>query len=466
MRIGKIGAWMAAAALISAGCGGGGSRPNVVVVTIESLRADHLGCYGYDLPTSPHLDRFAAESIRFDRAYSVTSWTLPSHAALLTGMYPSAVQVTEPHHKLSDSYATLAETLAEEGYHTAAFVSGPFLRTPYNLNQGFALYDDGPSAVTQETAHGDVTNPSMERAVTAFLRSRPEEPFFLFAYFWDVHYDFIPPPPYDTMFVTADMEPFDGTGFESNNEIRPDMSPERFRYLVSQYDGEIRSTDEMFGRLFGVLREEGLWENTAILVTADHGEEFFEHGAKGHKHNLHVETLHVPLLFKPPGLFEPAVDGRVASLIDVAPTVLGLCGVRPPEGVAGRSLLAPAEDAPRELFYELYLTYYGYVIGGGFAGTKTFDSFALRKGGRKYIRLPMKGGERLYDVLGDPAERQDLSDSLAAELPDFRAKVEEYIARAEAIAASHGAAPDAALSAEERERLEALGYIQTVPRAP
>lgn len=466
MRIPGIGAWVAAGVVALSGCGGGGSRPNVIVVTIESLRADHLGCYGYELPTTPHLDRFAGEAIRFDHAYAITSWTLPSHAALLTGLYPGAVQVTEPHDKLSDSYVTLAERLAEAGYHTAAFVSGPFLRAPYNLNQGFSLYDDGPSAVTQETAHGDVTNPAMERGVTGFLRSAPEEPFFLFAYFWDVHYDFIPPAPYDTMFVAEGMEPFDASRFEWNAEIRPDMSPERLRYVVSQYDGEIRSTDEMFGRLFGVLREEGLWEKTAILITSDHGEEFFEHGAKGHKHNLHVETLQVPMLFKPPGEVRPAVDGRVASLLDVAPTVLDLCGLGGARDLPGRSLLGPSESAPAELFHELSLTYYGYVIGGGYVGTKTFDSFALRRGDHKYVRHPRQGGERLYDVVRDPAETRDLSDSLAAELPLFREGVEEYLAGNETIAGEHGESGEAALSAEERERLEALGYIRTAPEGP
>ncbi len=453
----------AALLLLAAGCGGRGrTKPNVIVVTIESLRADHVGCYGYGLPTTPNLDRFAGEAVRFEEAYTPTSWTLPSHASLLTGLPSSALQVTEPHHKLDDSYATLAEMLADEGYSTAAIVSGPFLRTPYNLNQGFDLYDDTPSAITQQNAHGDITNPAMERKVIEYLRAPREEPFFLFAYFWDIHYDFIPPPPFDTMSVTPGMEPFDASRFEMNPEIHPGMSGGRLDYVLSQYDGEIRCTDEMFGRIFDVLREEGLWETTAILITSDHGEEFFDHGEKGHKHNLHRESLHVPFLWKLPGPAVPGVDPCPVSLLDVVPTVLDLCGAPAPGELTGRSLMKKAADA-RELFHELYITYYGYIIGKGYAGTKTFDAFALREGDFKYMRLPRKGGERLYDLAADPLETADLSDSPAAELPAWREKVKAWTDRTKEIAAAHGDAGDASLSDEERERLEALGYIRKAP---
>ena len=448
--------------LLAAGCGGGGTKPNVIVVTIESLRADHVGCYGYPLPTTPNLDRFAGESVRFDEAYTLTSWTLPSHASLLTGLPSSALKVTEPHHKLDDSYETLAELLAGEGYSTAAIVSGPFLRTPYNLNQGFDLYDDTPSAIAQQNAQGDITNPAMERKVIEYLRAPHDEPFFLFAYFWDVHYDFIPPPPYDTMFVTPGMEPFDATRFEMNQEIHPGMDEGRLDYILSQYDGEIRCTDEMFGRILDVLREEGLWETTAILITSDHGEEFFDHGEIGHKHNLHRESLHVPFLLKLPGPARSGVDSSPVSLLDVVPTILDLCGVSVPGEMSGRSLLKKAADA-RELIHELYITYYRYQLGAGYAGTKTFDAFALREGDFKYMRLPRKGGERLYDITADPLETADLSESLAADLPRWREKVKAWTDRTEAIAAAHGDAEDASLSDEERERLEALGYIRKAP---
>jgi len=454
------------ASLLPLACARPEKRPNVILVTIESLRADHVGCYGYERPTTPNLDRFASGAAVYDEAYSITSWTLPSHASLLTGLYPSELQVTEPHHSLDDSYRTLAERLADEGYTCVAFTSGPFLRKPYNLNQGFSFYDDSPSALSQENAHGDITNPVMEEKVTAFLRSMPAQPFFLFAYFWDVHYDYNPPAPYDTLFVTDEMEPFDISRFEMNDQIAPGIRTPRLAYIVSQYDGEIRCTDEMFGRIFEAVREEGLWDETAILVTSDHGEEFFDHGNKGHKHSLHRESVHVPLIIKPAGVAEARRDDRLASLLDVAPTILEMCGIGRPDSMRGRSLLRPPEGDHPELFHELMLTYYGFVIGGGFVGPKTFPSFALRDGDFKYMALPRKGGERLYHVSEDPFERHDLSDSLSADLPRWREKIRAWKKDLAATAAGHGTASTPALSREERERLEALGYLQAAPRSP
>ncbi|MFH1680631.1 MAG: sulfatase, partial [Candidatus Eisenbacteria bacterium] len=455
---------LAALAAACAGCGGGGERPpNIILITIESLRADHVGCYGYPLPTTPHLDELASESLRFDRAYSVTSWTLPSHASLFTGLPPTALQVTEPHHRLADSYETLAEILSEEGYYCIGFVSGPFLRTPHNLNQGFSHYDDTPSSVSTGNAHGDRTNPEMEEKISAFLRSLPPKPFFLFAYFWDVHYDFIAPPPFDTLFTDPGTEPFDTRGFERNGEIHPGMRAERLRYVISQYDGEIRCTDEMLGRIFGVLRETSLWDRTAILLTADHGEEFFEHGEKGHKNNLHRESLHVPLLVKLPGAAAPRADSRLATPTDLFPTALTLAGAAGRDPRDGLSLLGEPPES-RDLFFELRHTYYGPSIAAGSMGTKTFDAHAATDGALKYMLFPRGGGERLFDLAGDPDETVDLSAARPADVAAWREKVGAWKEEAGRIASEHGAAGEAVLSSEEKRRLEALGYIQIVPR--
>ncbi|RPJ44163.1 MAG: hypothetical protein EHM19_07205, partial [Candidatus Latescibacterota bacterium] len=153
----------------------------------------------------------------------------------------------EPRDRLGESYATIAEDFAAAGYQCAGFVSGPFLRTPHRLQQGFELWDQEPSAATQEDAHADITNPEMEERILRFLREGrdPSRPLFLFAYLWDVHYDYLPPPPYDTMFVPEGARPFDVTDFASNPRIRPGIDPAELDYLVSQYDGEIRCTDDL-----------------------------------------------------------------------------------------------------------------------------------------------------------------------------------------------------------------------------
>ncbi len=449
------------------GCGTGGGRPaeqppNIVLITLESLRADHVGSYGYPLPVTPNLDRFAREAIRFTDAQSVTSWTLTSHASLLTGLYPAAHQVLEPGDRLGDSYQTLAELLGEgEGYATAAFVSGPFLRTAFNLDQGFQLYDDSAASPGETAGHADVTNPSMEKKIVSYLRSKPASPFFLFAYFWDIHYDYIPPAPYDTLFVPAGAEKFDISQFEFNEAIHKGMSEERIRWVLSQYDGEIRSTDEMLGRILQVIREEGLWENTLIVITSDHGEEFFEHQQKGHKNNLHVESVHVPLLIKRAGSFSPGVDSTLVSLVDLFPTLIGGAADSLSPLLPGRSLFDEEGVSGRrgEVLFDLALPLQA-VVDGEVVASRTDRWMAIRTDRYKYMKLPRREGERLFSLEGDKGERYDISQSYPEICDSLRKKLATLHSGMEEIAGTMDAGTKAELTAEERARLEALGYVQ------
>ncbi len=340
-------------------------------------------------------------------------------------------------------------------------MSGPYLRRAFHLDQGFDLYDDEPASVKSADAHGDITNPLMEAKLADFFRSGPEEPFFLFAYLWDIHYDYIPPPPFDTLFVTPGMEPFDVTTFRSNPEIHDGMDPDKLAYLVSQYDGEIRATDEMLGRLFERIREAGLWEKSAIMIVADHGEEFFEHGHKGHKHNLHVESVRVPLFVKPAGESAGRVDKRLAGFVDLLPTMLDLCGLPVGEGLPGRSLLAPppAEDAPAVRFLELVRFYRPREGAEEPFSEPDFHSWAARKGDYKYMRLARRRGERLYFLPDDPGEKRDLSAERPEKTVELRAEVEGWREEMRETAGRYGGGGKAELSLQEEERLRALGYI-------
>jgi arylsulfatase A-like enzyme len=279
-------------------------RPNVVLVTIESLRPDHVGCYGGrsrsrpEVPLTPALDALAAEGMRYPNAHAVTSWTLASHASLFTGLYPSTHRAVAPRDRLGDDFTTVAETLQTAGYQTAGVVSGPYLRRPYGLGQGFDVWVDGIASARTAASHDDVTNPQVEAALTAFLDETrdPDLPFFLFAYLWDPHYDYLPPPPYDTMFVSPECEPIDLAGYETNPTFDTGISAAQLAYVFSQYAGEIRATDDLLGRFFAALRAAGLWDDTVVVVTADHGEEFYEHGKIGHKNTVYAESVHVPLI--------------------------------------------------------------------------------------------------------------------------------------------------------------------------
>lgn len=436
-------------------------RKNLVFVTIESLRADHVGYHGYARATTPGLDRLARSSLTFKNAFSVTSWTLTSHATLFTGLYPGAHRVIEPRDRLGEAATTAAELLRDHGWQTAGVVSGPYLRAPYGLNQGFELWDD---SIAPDADHIDdqPTNPAMEASVRRFLDSQrdPARPFFLFLYFWDPHYAYLPPPPYDTMFVPAGAEKVDLALYDRNPKINATMPRPQLDFVVSQYDGEIRSTDDTLGRIVALLEERGLWKETALVVTADHGEEFFDHGQKGHKNNLYAESLHVPLLVRPAGGTAARSDDRVANGVDVFPTLLELAGVEYDGPQHGRSLLAP-DDPSRPTFHELLTTWY-FTTADSPRPTRRSDVWqAVRTGDSILLTIDSHDGRherRLYDLASDPRELKRLddparADALAARLESWRrdmARLGEKLA----------APTPAQLDAEEEKRLRAMGYIK------
>ena len=434
-------------------------RPNILLITLDSVRADHVGAYGYERDTTPALDALANESVVFENAYAVTSWTLPSHATLFTGYYPSELNVTLGRHRLSAARETLAERLAAAGYQTAAFISGPFLRKPHNLDQGFEIYDQECSEVTDRAAHGEITNPAMERKLSEFLRAqrRPADPFFLFAYVWDPHYDYIPPSPYDQQFVPPGATPIDVRHYGETETVNAGISPAELAYVIAQYDGEIRCTDDLLGRLFAVMKALDLWNNTLIVVTADHGEEFFEHGKKGHRENLHVESLHVPLIVKPPGVAAPRRDARLATFMDVFATLLHAARLEPVADSSGVSLLAAARARPA--FFELRSDNRYPPPNAGAERVRSERWFAVRDGDYKLVALVNHDLWELYDLKADPAERQPLGPAHDDKLQAMRGLLAGHRKEMRRRAAEAGKAETARLSPADVQRLRALGYV-------
>jgi arylsulfatase A-like enzyme len=433
--------------------------PNVVLITLESIRPEHLGCYGYDRPTSPALDALAAESVVYDDAHAVTSWTLASHASLFTGLYPTAHQAVGPVDVLGDDYETLAETLAAAGYATAGFASGPYLRRQHNLHQGFELYDDSFATAAHIQAHGEVTNPGITDAIVRYLRDGRDRqrPFLLFAYFWDPHYDYIPPPPNDTRFVPEGSVAVDVTEYGVTRKIHEGTPPEQMEYVLAQYDGEIRWTDEHLARIFDALREEGLWDDTVVIVTSDHGQEFFEHGAKGHKNNLFVESVRVPLLVKHAGNGPRGHDDRLVSLVDVFPTVVELAGASSEIPFHGVSLLDAEPPAGREIFFELLSIW--YRTGNG-RTTETRESwYAMRTHDHKLVSVPKRGKEMLFDVRNDPGERKNTAPQEAELAGSLSRRLTDWQADMKGVAELYRVGGEAALTPEQIERLKSLGYL-------
>ncbi len=440
----------------------GSPRPNVLLITLESLRTDHVKFQDGTLPTTPVLDALAREGVVYEDAHSVTSWTLASHASLFTGLYPRAHATIGPTDALGESYPTLAGALRDEGYQTAGVSSGPYLRTAHGLHRGFEHYDDSLSSPTHVKAHSDRTNPGMLERMLRFLDEErdPTRPFLLFGYFWDPHYDYVPPPPWNKRFVGPECTPFDLQAYEQENRLKLDSPPGMLAYTLSQYNGEIAWTDETLGALFKALRERGLWEDTLVIVTSDHGEEFFEHGSKGHKNNLHAESVHVPLVVKYPHSRKTGRDKRLVSLVDIFPTVLQVVGASLATPLHGRSLLEAKPAADRSIFYELLSIWYVQDSEGN-VRTQSKQWLGVRKGRFKLLEVNPDGKRMLYDIRADPGETKNLL--LAPRHPpaaqNLRKALRSWSEEMDLSRELFDSDGEADLSEEELERLKALGYL-------
>lgn len=344
----------------AAGCGGGSERPNVVLISVDMLRPDHLSCYGYERRTSPNIDRLAAEGALYENHIASSSWTLPSHAAIFTSLPDSLHGCTDTDRALDPSALTLAERFASAGYATAGFFAGPYLHPAFGLGQGFESYEDCASYAAKIDgrpasewamdkgimleSHEDVTNGRVYDAVTRWMSGRPAKPFFLFIHLWDVHFDFVPPAPYDKAF-DPDYEGWvDGKNFFFDPRYGPEMDARDKEHLLALYDGEIAWTDSIVGRIREDLEQAGILEGTVFALTSDHGTEFFEHGQKGHRKTLFDEVIKTPLVIRFPPKLHAArrVAGQTRG-IDVGPTLLELAGLPAPNDVLGRSLVPLAE---------------------------------------------------------------------------------------------------------------------------
>lgn len=313
---------------------------NLILISIDSLRADRVGSYGNKHDTSPTMDRIGRQGLRFTNAYSASSWTLPGHMSMLTGRDVLGHGVISESDRLSPAVPTLAGRLKNAGLATAAIVSTPVLSARFGFNHGFDSYDDhtipAPNAFD---AVKDEPAPTVEKLATAWLREHAQERFFLFLHFWDVHYDYIPPAPYDTMFDPDYKGTVTGKDFYKDKAINKHLPQRDLEHLFALYDGEIRWVDDHIARILGVVEQLGLAGKTAVIITSDHGDEFFEHGYKGHGRTLYNEVTHIPLVMYVPGLPGGQVVDTPVSHVDLMPTALALLGAEAPAGMSGVDIL-------------------------------------------------------------------------------------------------------------------------------
>lgn len=414
------------AALLFSGCSPA-PRPtptNVVLVSVDTLRPDRLGCYGATQVETPAIDALAASGVRFAQAFTPLPLTLPAHWTLLTGVEPW-------HHGVVDNgmtlaappVATLAERFAAAGYDTAAFVSAFVLHRTFGLDRGFARYDDGPAAdaaldqLLHATARADER---VDRAL-AWLRRERTKPFFLWLHLYDPHAPYEPPP-----------------GF-------------RARYAARPYDGEVAFVDTQVARLLATLERSGAAARTLVVLLSDHGESLGEHGELTHGVLLYDATLHVPLIFRlPGGLAGAEVRRDVATLADVAPTVLALAGLDATPGIDGRDLFG-STDTPRRI---------AAVSESPHRRLGWATLVAVREAGWKYIAAPRP---ELFSLADDPRERVDRSgDEAARSAPLARAARAIETTMRTRLAERRAAEP----KREEQARLAALGYLGGPRSAP
>jgi arylsulfatase A-like enzyme len=433
------------------GCSKPDQRLNVVLIVIDTLRDDHCSVSGYERPTTPQLERLAADGVRLEQAYSPTSTTGPTHASLFTSLYPIAHGVVKNGLTLGEDYETLAEVLGGAGYATSGIASSFVLNPKFGYGQGFERYD---ASFTAE--HATIERPVMDghavdgeifdqRADATTAKAQEElerlaggrQPFFLFAHYFDPHHPYVPPETWGERFGWSE-----GQAKTVESEI-------------DAYDAEIAFADDRVGALLQTLDELGRRDDTLVIVTADHGEGLMQHGHMHHGVQIYEESVRVPLIFRLPGRLPAAstVEGPV-ELTDIFPTVLQLLEIPHTGQIHGRSLVAAldgSEPLDPERPVHLHRRHYDPQTIGEIAVDG--EQFGVREGKWKYIEAEAEGRRELYDLEADPAESRNVHD----EQPEVAAQLSERVAGWKLAYGREQEGQE--LSAEDIERLKALGYI-------
>ena len=437
--------FVAIAALVASGCDMAPRTPrNLVLISLDTLRADHLGVYGYERETSPQLDRWAERAFVFENAVSASNYTLAAHHALFQSKTATVAR---------DARAegpTLAGMLQEQGFRTAAFTGGGMMSKVSGFARGFDIWD-------QE-------NEELEDAVPkalAFLdeAARGDSRFYLFVHCLDVHLPYNPPAPFDTHFAPRYTGKVDGEATRHLLSLRKMFegrkSYGRTRYdeadrakVVALYDGEILRMDTALAPLLARIEASDLRDDTLVVIVSDHGEEFWDHGSVLHAHSVFQELIHVPLLMRVPSLERDA--GRIAqrvSMVDVLPTLLELLALPVPAGLHGHSLLPLLRGEPRQaqpLFAE------------GYAAHAKLQS--VTDGDLKLIRDLDTQGVALYDLRVDPGERSDIAASRPQDVQRMNALLDASLGTQNVVQDPMGLPAD--VDPATKDRLRELGYIE------
>lgn len=452
------------------------AQPNLILYVIDTLRADHLGCYGYARPTSPRIDRFAAESILYRHGRAQSSWTKPAVASILTGLYPVAHGAQLRSQRIHESVETLSERLQALGYETALFTTNANVSGRFGFGQGWDEFRYLTHRKGRKREHFDAVE--MNQEVFAWLAARARRatpaPFFLVVHTLEPHDPYRPREEFRARLAPGvDVESACCGGSAKLAALTGEAAARRAVAAMALYDAEIAQNDAAFGDLLDELDRRGLAERSAVLLTADHGEEFFDHGGWKHGFTLYEEMLRIPLILRLPTGSEGRRAGAVslpADQIDIAPTFLALAGAAPAPELPGRDLRelladeAAGEAAERASF--AWLERPGAESVAMVAGGWKLVRFAGDPGARgsgEAARLPAFGpretpARALYDLDHDPGERASRLD-LAARRSLRELWLEGRLASGLARYGGHGPAEEAVIDPELEKSLRALGYF-------
>jgi arylsulfatase A-like enzyme/Flp pilus assembly protein TadD len=405
-------------------------KHNLLLITLDTTRADRLGCYGYKAARTPVLDELARSGVICERAYTVAPLTLPAHTSLFTGLYPAETGIrTNGHGRLDDSIPTLAEILKRQGFDTAAFVASFVLDARFGLDRGFRKYDDDIAGerAGADDVHRDRPGAAVIDAALAWLGENRSAPFFCWVHLFDPHAPYL---------SHADQ-------FQDEFSDRP-------------YDGEIAYVDQQIGRLMTFLKNRGIDSRTLVVIVGDHGEGLGEHVERRHGLTLYDATMHVPLIFRDPE--QLSAGRRVASsisIVDLSPTILDVLGFNDRRATTGKSMKAAllGKTAPPSPCYG--------ATDDPFFRNGSAPLRSLLQDEWKYIRTTRA---ELYDLKADPGERQNLAGSEPARLQAMEARMVEL--EAQMVARSGSNVP---LNPAQRRALESLGYVgspQAIPAPP
>lgn len=454
------------------------ARPNIVLYVIDTLRADHVSALGYGRETTPHIDRWSKQGALFTHAWSTSPWTKPSMVSVFTSLHVPTHRAAQHGQGIPDTVATLVTLLEDAGYNTYGATDNPFTGKDSNLHRGYDLFMERTRV--QDEYPGMASSAAINTIAFEWLKRKTRPPFFLYLHTMDPHMPYEPPPPHHRQWADpaedaefkqwygalARVRPFGGGMLARPQDCLSLGIPQDVltRRMIDRYDGEIAHNDARFNELMVHLKEKGLLDNTIVAILSDHGEAFFEHGWTAHGATVHEEQTRSLFALIAPGRVPEGlrIDSPV-SLIDLLPTILGLCELTVPGNVQGRDLapLIAGEESDREAVYSVKTPFGDHTLD--MPELENLSVARIEAEWKTILTLGGPDGEdriELYNRAGDPrdatnaaARHPDVAEEQASRIREWLRKQE---AAAETIAAPGRRKPDKALT----EQMRKLGYVR------